>query len=116
MRAFLLLLLLVASCATPGRPPVDQPAEWRSAATADDRARLRDWREAFVDALNAAKAAGHGADIAREGALLDPDAAIASEPLPRGDYRCRVIKVGARSEGLLNFIAYPEFRCRSTLR
>ncbi len=33
-------------------------------------------------------------------------------PIPNGDYRCRVIKVGAKSEGLLNFIAYPAFRCR----
>ena len=39
--------------------------------------RLRDWRATFVAALEAARKAGHGAEIAREGALLDPDAALA---------------------------------------
>jgi hypothetical protein len=86
--------------------------EWRAAATDADRARLRDWRRAFVEALGKARAGGHGAAIAAEGALLVPDAAIGGGPIPNGTYRCRVIKLGAQQPGLLDYIAYPAFTCR----
>ena len=108
-------LLALSACDTlrqPARmipPAVD---DWRSVATQDDRDRLRGWRSTFVKALAAARAAGHGADIAGEGALLDPDAAIGGVPIPNGDYKCRVIKVGAKNTGLLDYIAYPAFQCR----
>ncbi|MES2903410.1 MAG: DUF4893 domain-containing protein [Pseudomonadota bacterium] len=87
-------------------------SEWRSVATGADRERLRDWRDAFVEALGKARAAGHGATIAAEGALLDPDAALGGPPIPNGDYRCRVIKLGAKQPGLLDYVAYPAFTCR----
>ncbi|HEX6219418.1 MAG TPA: DUF4893 domain-containing protein [Sphingomicrobium sp.] len=107
--------LILAACTT--APPtgsiIERPArDWRLVATADDRDRLRDWREAFVEGLREARAAGHQADIAREGPLLDPDSALGGGPLPNGMYRCRVIKLGAKSDGLLPFISYPAFRCR----
>jgi hypothetical protein len=98
----------VAACATTqATPPV--PA-WQSVATDDDRQRLRDWRAAFTRALDQARAT-NAADLAREGRLLEPDAAL-DGPIPNGEYRCRVIKVGAKNEGLLNYVAYPAFRCR----
>jgi hypothetical protein len=101
--------LTLAACATtPAMPPVQG---WQQAATEADRVRLRDWRTAFTRALAQARAGGHAADVEREGRLLEPDAAIGG-PIPNGDYRCRVIKVGAKSEGLLNYAAYPAFRCR----
>jgi hypothetical protein len=108
-------LLLLPGCAefrtTPG--VIAQPsADWRSVATESDRERLRDWRGAFVDGLRSARAAGHGAEIEREGVLLNPDAALGGGPIPNGDYRCRVIKVGAKQAGLLNYVAYPYFACR----
>ena len=87
-------------------------SEWRMAATGADRDRLRDWRGAFVEALAKAQAGGHAAAIAAEGPLLEPDAAIGGEPIPAGDYRCRVIKLGAKLPGLLDYIAYPAFNCR----
>ena len=86
--------------------------EWRVAATGADRQRLRDWRSTFVEALGKARAAGHGAAIAAEGALLDPDSGTVGVPIPNGDYRCRVIKLGAKQPGLLDYIAYPAFNCR----
>ena len=103
---------LTACNAMPG--PIVSPGatDWRAAATGSDRERLRDWRKAFASALDRARAAGHGADIAREGALLDPDAALGQVPVPNGDYKCRVIKLGAKSQGLLHYIAYPAFDCR----
>lgn len=87
-------------------------SEWRVAATGADRERLRDWRGAFVEALAKARAGGHGATIAAEGALLDPDAALGGAPIPNGEYRCRVIKLGAKQPGLLDYVAYPAFNCR----
>lgn len=88
------------------------PAEsWRAAATGEDRDRLRDWRDAWTEALAEARAAGHAAEIAREGALLDPDAALTDPAPPPADYDCRTIKIGSRGD-LLAWVAYPRFRCR----
>ena len=102
------ILLSLTACATT-QATQSVPA-WQSVATEDDRQRLRDWRAAFTRALDQARAT-NAADLAREGRLLEPDAALGG-PIPNGEYRCRVIKVGAKNEGLLNFIAYPAFRCR----
>ena len=85
---------------------------WRDVATSKDRERLRDWRSSFVDALAAARKAGHSGEVAKEGALLNPDAALGGRQLPNGMYRCRVIKLGAKSEGMLDYISYPAFSCR----
>ena len=112
-------LLSLSACATMERQfdregqLVDSPArDWRMVATANDRVRLRDWRSAFVGAVRAARSAGDGASIDREGALLHPDTALPGPAIPNGDYRCRTIKVGAKSAGMLNFVAYPQFTCR----
>ncbi len=106
-------LALSACAAIPGRSPTVAPlsSDWRRVVTGEDRERLRGWRGSFTRALDRARRAGHGADIAREGALLDPDAALGG-PIPNGNYRCRMTKLGARSEGLLDYLAYPAFACR----
>ena len=104
-----LALLAVASCATT-QEAAPLPT-WQEVVTSHDRVRLRDWRTAFTRALEQSRAANHSAEIESEGALLDPDAAIGG-PIPNGDYRCRVIKVGAKSQGLLEYVTYPAFRCR----
>ena len=105
---------LTACAAIPRDTPsfTASSADWRAVATATDRGRLRDWRTAFTKALAQARKAGHAADIAREGRLLDPDTALGPVPIPNGAYKCRVIKVGAKSQGLLDYIAYPAFDCR----
>ena len=85
---------------------------WQTIITDDDRTRLRGWRKAWTRGLEQARAAGHSAEITAEGVLLEPDAAIDwKDPLP-GTYRCRTIKIGAKSEGLLDYVAYPPFDCR----
>jgi Domain of unknown function (DUF4893) len=115
-RAFLLsIAIAVCGCSTleqPTRMMAQSSRDWRQVATSADRERLREWRGAFVDAIAAARNAGHAADLAREGALLEPDAALGGGPIPNGLYQCRVIKVGAKSQGLLGYVAYPAFRCR----
>lgn len=109
------LLLCLSACTTVEQPSgmiAERTRDWRAVATASDRVRLREWRTAFVDGLRAARSAGHSAEIANEGALLQPDAALGGGPIPNGAYKCRVIKVGAKSAGLLDYIAYPPFDCR----
>lgn len=99
-------LALLAGCAT--TPPSPRSP---TAVTDSDRKRLRDWRDAFTSGLAQARAAGHGPAILREGALLQPDAALGGG-IPAGEYRCRIIKLGARGPGMLPFVAYPAFTCR----
>jgi hypothetical protein len=108
-------LLTLTGCAEFQRAPgvISYPSrDWRLVITDSDRDRLRDWRTAFVDALRSARAGGHAADVAREGALLDPDAALGGGPIPNGTYRCRVIKVGEKTVGMLAYVSYPPFNCR----
>ena len=112
---FSLFFVLLSACgvvqSSSGMVP-EWSRDWHRVATDYDRARLRDWRKSFADALASARAAGHGAAIAREGALLDPDAALSGGPVPNGMYACRVIKVGAQSPGMLEYVSYPAFTCR----
>jgi len=95
------------TAANPAAPP-----DWRRVATAADQERIRNWRDAFVKALGAARTAGHEAEIAREGALLSPDAALDHPRPPAGAYHCRVIKLGSQSAGVGEYTTYPDFQCR----
>jgi hypothetical protein len=117
MKRLLVLLapLLLPACASGDNGPgaaVPAAASWRSIATDFDRERMRKWRTAWVKAVGQARAGGHGAEVAGEGILLDPDAALKGVAPPPGDYRCRVLKIGARSEGMLDLVTYPWFDCR----
>ena len=123
MIAFLLAASLAPSACAAGQEPAGpdltgpeaacQPAaaNWRNTATEDDRRRLRDWREAFEEALEDARGA-NGAEIGREAALLEPDAALRDPTPPPGDYDCRTIKLGTPTDSALTYVAYPVFRCR----
>jgi len=114
--AFLALFALAtAGCAVVEHPSGLIPrytTAYREVITEDDRLRLRDWRSSFVAGLNAARKAGHGVEIDREGALLDPDAALGEPAIPDGLYRCRVIKLGAKGAGNLDYASYAGFSCR----
>jgi hypothetical protein len=113
-------LLLAAFLACSACSVIEQPSgliprwtsAWKEVATPKDRQRLADWRTTFVKALEAARKAGHAAEIAREGALLDPDAALGPPAVPNGLFSCRIIKIGAKGEGNLPYVAYPPFACR----
>ena len=112
---FLLALLALPACASSETGPaaaVPARAGWRDIATDHDRERVRKWRTAWVRALAEARAAGHGGEIAREGVLLEPDAALKPAAPPPGDYRCRVVKVGSQGQKMLDYVAYPAFDCR----
>jgi hypothetical protein len=116
MRVLLLLAALIdcSSCTVIEQPSGMIPRwtlAWRDVVTADDHERLRNWRMTFVAAVKAASAT-HGAEVAREGPLLQPDAALPRAPLPNGMFRCRVIKLGAKQAGNLDYVTYPPFTCR----
>lgn len=99
-RAFTVLLTTLAACSVIEPSPqvvTARSANWRTTITPEDRIRLRDWRQTFLDALAQVRASHPGA-VAREGALLDPDSALASPPIPNGLYRCRIIKLGAKPQ------------------
>ena len=99
---------------------IEQPAgliprytvAYKEVISEGDRARLRDWRKTFVAAVADARKTGHDSEIEREGALLDPDAALAGPAIPNGMYRCRVIKLGAKESSNLAYAAYGPFTCR----
>ena len=112
----LLVLLALAGCARSREvvapPSAERPSDtWHSLVTDDDRNRIRHWRDAWTEALAQAQPA-FAAAIAREGPLLDPDAALPGARLPAGDYRCRTIKLGAQSAGHGVFTAYEPRLCR----
>jgi hypothetical protein len=86
--------------------------DWRQVATTADENRLREWRSSFIAALAAARGAGHGAEIDREGALLQPDSALGGGTIANGLYRCRVIRVGARLPGNRDFASSIPLTCR----
>ncbi len=117
----LMLGLSAGACqSVPVVPPLppsaaDEPpasGSWRATATDADKERIRGWYSSWEAALADARAKGHGAEIDREGVLLQPMAALPNAHLPAGDYRCRTIKVGGKGRGGLSYIAYGWFRCR----
>jgi len=114
---FLVLSLAIAGCDVLEQPSGLIPrwtTAYKEVISQPDRVRLRDWRKTFEGALDAARKSGHAADITREGALLDPDAALAGPAIPNGMYRCRVIKLGAQpqAEGMSGYVSYSGFTCQ----
>jgi hypothetical protein len=113
-------LLLAAAFACSSCTVIEQPSgiiprwntAWKEVATDDDRQRLAEWRSTFINAVAAAQKAGHSAEIAREGALLNPDAALGPPAIPNSLFSCRIIKIGAKDPGGLAYVAYPAFTCR----
>lgn len=118
MRAVFLIAAFFAcsSCSVIEQPSGLIPrwtTAWKEAATQDDRQRLSDWRTSFIAALGAAKKGGHEADLAREGALFEPDAALGPPAIPNGVFRCRVIKLGSQAgSGSPAYDVFPQFLCQ----
>jgi hypothetical protein len=112
MRTLAFALLLAASPATAQEVIRAGPnVGWRSVATEDDRERLKNWRDAWVEALRDVADGENAGEIASGGTLFEPDSALADVAPPPGDYSCRTIKLGAQPN-MLDYIAYPPFRCR----
>lgn len=106
------LALASVGGAVVAKPAKDvRASDWRQVATDRDRNRLRGWREVWLAAVVAARAADE-AGVAAEGQLLDPDRALGQPIPPVGDYRCRTVKLGTKNPAVRGFIAYSWFACR----
>lgn len=112
------LLLPLAACQTSGeRRGVEVVVEemperpaWLGIAQEDDVERLERLEAAWDEALAAARRR-YGRQIAAEGALLDPEAALPRAAPPPGSYRCRMIRIGATGRRTRPFTAYRPFFC-----
>jgi len=111
-----LLLALPSAIAAQSIVAVPPGAGWRAVATEDDRRRLRNWRDAWTEALRDVADGENAGEIARGGPLFEPDTALPNPSPPPGIYNCRTIKLGAAQPDLLDYIAYPNFRCRIAMR
>lgn len=112
MRAALLALLALSGSAGAAVFDDRRDTDWRRAATAADRARLRGWRSAWMTALADARTTREGvAAIAGDAAFYDPDRSLEQPLPPPGDYRCRTVKLGRRGATGLAYVAYGWFRC-----
>ncbi|MGP7796456.1 DUF4893 domain-containing protein [Sphingomonas sp. CLY1604] len=119
MRAarFAMLGLAAALVATAAVARSDDPREvdWRKAATAQDRARLRNWRDAWIAALAKVRAAPGGASaLAADAALFDPDRVIQGAALGPGAYRCRSYRLGGVGPASRALLAGGWRTCRVT--
>lgn len=116
MRAAVLLSLALLTGCSLFNQSTGMIPRWTTAygqvITEADRVRLRDWRVAFTQGLDAGRKSGHAAEIAREGALLDPDAALTEPAIPNGEYRCRIIKLGAQPQATLDYVSSGSFICQ----
>jgi hypothetical protein len=105
-------ILLVAP--PPEEASAPDPNNWRDVSLAADAERIdrvdAAWREALADVRKTRFAKA----VAKEGALLDPAAALPRALPPPGRYQCRVIKLGfapvKRRRGP-GYTVYPPYFC-----
>lgn len=90
-------------------------ATWREDARPAEVARLAQLDAAWADGLRQARRAGHGAELRKLGALVDPKVALPRPHPTPGAYRCRTIKLGSPTATTLPFVQYGWFKCRVEL-
>lgn len=110
----LLGLSCLAGCASPKiseerlaaavivEPEPAVPVEWRTVAKPDDEARI-DSFSARWESARAAVRKWRWPAVEAEGALLQPDAALARPLPPPGRYRCRYLRMTEKQGGLQTF-------------
>jgi hypothetical protein len=83
---------------------------WLAIATAADESRISRiglaWQSALADARR-----GFGGEIRREGALLEPRAALPRPAPTPGSYNCRLIKLGKSTDRGVAFERFKPFFC-----
>jgi hypothetical protein len=83
---------------------------WLAIATAADKSRISRiglaWQSALADARR-----GFGGEIRREGALLEPRAALPRPAPTPGSYNCRLIKLGKSTDRGVAFERFKPFFC-----
>lgn len=89
----------------------DQTLDWRAIATDADRERLRGWRDTWLAAMTAARAADPAA-VPADDKLFLPDFALDHALPPMGDYHCRVFRLGGRGTAMAAFSVGDPGLCR----
>jgi hypothetical protein len=90
---------------------VSEEPRWRSVAAADDADRVDRAGEAWEQALGAARRAGFGRAMEREGALLSPGAGLPMPAPTPGPYRCRLIRFAPPAPRGAVLTAFRPFFC-----
>jgi hypothetical protein len=83
---------------------------WRQVATSADQDRLARLSQAWQSALADARK-GSAEDVRKEGALLQPKAALARPAPTPGSYNCRLIKLGSATGKGKPFESFKPFFC-----
>jgi hypothetical protein len=111
-------LLLVAGCTTPVlREPgqvavtLEPEPEWLGLASSEDVDRLERAEEAWASALAGIGATRFARAVAREGELLEPEAALARPELPPGSYHCRLLRLSVGPGRRPAVAAFRPFFC-----
>jgi len=110
----------LAGCQT-ASPPAAQPVvtqeppskgdAWRKVASAEDAGRIRRLDSAWLAALAEARLGGFRNEVASEGELLRPSAALARPAPTPGSYECRLIRLGRYSTKTRAFEKFKPFFC-----
>ena len=90
--------------------PQSKSEDWKQIATAADESRIARIGLAWQSALGDARR-GFAGDINREGALLQPRAALPRPAPTPGSYNCRLIKVGKATPKAPAFEKFKPFFC-----
>ena len=113
------VLLATAGCQSPGvqsaangaRIDVEEAPRWHRTASPEDVQRIDRLDAAWEEALSEARRAGLSRQIAAEGRLLEPSAAVPRPAPAPGSYMCRVIKIGGDGPRTRAFQAFRPFFC-----
>src|SRR5688500_12560467 len=89
---------------------VEEP-RWRSIASPEDADRIDRLAAAWQQALGQARRFGFSRAIAREGPLLEPDAALPMPAPTPGPYLCRLIRFGPSAPRSAALTVYRPFFC-----
>jgi uncharacterized protein DUF4893 len=114
------IAVAAAGCATKPEHPAATPevtvtppsksSVWRGVATAADQDRIGRlglaWQSALADAGK-----DHAEDIAKEGDLLKPRAALQRPDPTPGSYNCRLIKLGKATAASKSYESFKPFFC-----
>jgi hypothetical protein len=116
----ILSALLLSACqalrapAPATAPPLattSEKAGWRNEARPADVERIESVKAVWQRALDNARKNGFRRQVAAEGRLLDPDAALPFPAPSPGTYMCRAVKFGPPAKGAPAFAAYKPFFC-----
>ena len=116
----LALAATLAGCQS-ASPPEAQPVvtleppgkgdAWKKVASAEDASRIQRLGSAWLAALAEARLGGARSEVAAEGNLLSPSAALARPAPTPGSYECRLIRLGRYSTKTRAFEKFKPFFC-----